>query len=443
MNFLKRIFSNFDGFDTNVKLNEPNIKFGRYSDSFKNEKQVKYWETAISLFKEKKYIDAYSNFFKYLLDEDEKNVNVENIDNALNFEIFQGSKKVVGSANTESVNAHVKLVKFTKTNVAFMRKLMEKNYQLRYSRFAIEDDIIFLKFSTSAIDASPEKLYYAFKEIAIQADKNDDLLIEEFSSIEPVENSHIKKYDQDRLKINIKWIRKFISTALEDVANLAAGTNDTDIGFVLLATAFKIDYLMKPEGKVMDILDRLLADYYKRNDNKNQQEKNADMIFKLKEILDLNDEQLKSELYQTTSTFGLGTPTSHKTINNFIESHSNDILQKSIELKNTKLVKYQCEYLIGFILYYYGIYKPTISYLEFGMRLLNLPFFEELGFENNFIIDEKLNKSEIKSRINFINNDYQGDFKAIQINSNSLNYESITKFMFNYFQEIKKLAYPN
>ena len=61
-----------------------------------------------------------------------------------------------------------------------MRRLVESNYVLEYSRYGLDDDDnLVIKFDTSALDASPYKLYYALKEVAANADKQDDLLLDE------------------------------------------------------------------------------------------------------------------------------------------------------------------------------------------------------------------------------------------------------------------------
>jgi hypothetical protein len=63
---------------------------------------------------------------------------------------------------------------------------MEANHRLNFSRFALDNDNhLCIVFQTGALDASPLKLLHALRELAINADKKDDLLLEEFKSLTP------------------------------------------------------------------------------------------------------------------------------------------------------------------------------------------------------------------------------------------------------------------
>ena len=186
MGFLDRLFGR--GSSSNPR---PDIDFGRYSDGYKSKAQVEAWKKSVDLFKEKKYHEAYQEFFNYLGDDELKNVEWNQNNGDIDFTFYQGSKKITGSASQERVTAEVKVVKAANPSVAMMRKLMEMNFALRYGRFALKpDNIISLKFNTNVMDGSPEKLYYAFKEISLRADKQDDLLISQFRGLEQIDSGH-------------------------------------------------------------------------------------------------------------------------------------------------------------------------------------------------------------------------------------------------------------
>jgi len=229
MGFFKKIFGGKESLDTRLSDNEPNIKFGRYSDSFKNEQQVEKWRDALEEFKQKEYLSAYRHFFTYLRDDAADNVKIIDENDTINFDVFQGSKKISGIADVNRVTAEVRVVKSNKLNVAFMRKLMEKNYSLKYSRFALDDNnTVFMKFTTTAESGSPEKLYYALKEVAIQADKLDDLLINEFSTLEQVDTGHIKPLSEQELNAKIKWLRKYIEDSKTIISNMGLNKGEGD-----------------------------------------------------------------------------------------------------------------------------------------------------------------------------------------------------------------------
>jgi len=406
MSFFKKIFggkesSRFPGLE-----NEPDVKFGRYSDSFKNEEQVEKWRIALEQFKQKEYVNAYRHFFSYLRDDDANNVKISDENEVLNFEVFQGSKKISGTADSKHVHAEVKVVKSNKLNVAFMRKLMEKNYNLKYSRFALaEDDTVFMKFSTTAEAGSPEKLYYALKEVAIQADKLDDLLINEFSMLEAIDNTHIIPLSDEEAATKIKWLRKYITESKTIIDSIGISKSEGDKAYIILALVFKLDYLISPEGKVMDLLEKAQTAYYRQMDNKSSQEKIEEMMESFDEIIEMTDEQMKGELYKTTSTFGLGTPTGHNIISDMIENTSKN-LKAAIEGRNYNVAKAIAEYVSGYSLFFYGMQKPTKRFFQFLMKILNYEFYQELGFQRNYFEDSSLNKSTIKKRIAEINDSF-------------------------------------
>ncbi|MEO0226264.1 MAG: hypothetical protein ABIL05_04855, partial [candidate division WOR-3 bacterium] len=145
------------------------IGFGRFSDCYKSPENVEHWNEACEYFNQQKYLDAYEAFLNYLKEDEVDNVKYERGPDQIKFKFPQGSKEVFGFADGAKVMAEVNVAQFTKLSVAFMRRLLDLNYNLNYSRSALKDNIICMKFDTSVIDGSPMKLYFAFKEIATQA----------------------------------------------------------------------------------------------------------------------------------------------------------------------------------------------------------------------------------------------------------------------------------
>jgi len=186
-------------------------RFGRYSDSFKSEKQVSFWNKANESFDKKEYLQSYEKFFKYLTDDDQENVKVEKIGDDIHFEIFQGYK----------------------LNVIIMRRLLEMNYSLRYSRYAINGNKICLKFDTSSLDSTPEKLYHALKEVATRSDKQDDLLLNEFSSLSAIDDSHVEKPNAQDQETKYAFLLKWASETLEIIENLDRNRFEGCISYLL------------------------------------------------------------------------------------------------------------------------------------------------------------------------------------------------------------------
>ena len=82
----------------------------------------------------------------------------------------------------QKLRCSARIAKGEQLNVGLLRRLIEHNYGLKYSRYALDaEGYITIVFDTFLLDGSPYKLYYALKEIATHADKQDDLLISEFN----------------------------------------------------------------------------------------------------------------------------------------------------------------------------------------------------------------------------------------------------------------------
>ena len=197
MGFFDRLFKNNEKFEP-----QPDIRFGRYSDSYKSSENYDAWDLALDKFESEAYLDSYRQFFKYLRDEREDNVRYWEEKGGIQFELFQGSKKITGFANNKSLKAEAKVAKTQSLNVGFMRRLIEQNYSLKYSRFALDEkNNISIIFDTYTLDGSPYKLYYALKELATNADKQDDLLLDEFSMLEPVDTSHLEALTESEKEV--------------------------------------------------------------------------------------------------------------------------------------------------------------------------------------------------------------------------------------------------
>ena len=169
----------------------PDIPFGRYSDNNKQAAKAIRWTDADNLFKEKKYTESFDAFFEYLRDDAAQNVVYERNGAEGRFEFYQGSKIVRGHFTKDEVKVEVTLARMPQPSVPVMRRLLEMNFNLYYSRFALENERLCMRFDSEIQTATPSKLYYGLKELAIKADKQDDLLVQDFSMLQTTDSDHI------------------------------------------------------------------------------------------------------------------------------------------------------------------------------------------------------------------------------------------------------------
>lgn len=186
---------------------EPVIRFGRYSDNNKPVAKVEKWNEAESLFKEKKYSESILAFFDYLKDDREDNVRIAREPGKTGFLFYQGSKIVRGFYNDEELQAEIVLAEMPQPSVPVMRRLLEMNFNLYYSRYALFQGKIYMFFDSDIETANPSKLYYGLKELSTKADKQDDLLVQDFTTLLPVDIEHIVPIPDEEKEIKLSTLR--------------------------------------------------------------------------------------------------------------------------------------------------------------------------------------------------------------------------------------------
>jgi hypothetical protein len=262
------------------------ITFGRFSDSFKSKEKIAQWNNSEKFFQEKKYLDSYEAFFNYLRDDTVNNVTFTRSADKIDFEFLQGSKIIKGHIDNSEVVAEAEIAQYDKLSVAFMRRLMEMNYTLFYSRYAMKDTRIVIKSDSTVPAAPPRKLYYAWKELATRADKQDDLLTDDFAMLKSIGNVHVELLAEAEKEVKYNFYRKWVEGTLKRISELNEDAFSGGISYLLLNTVYKIDYLIAPEGTMMNELEKMSWQYFAK-DNKPFTEKNRVMKEALKKLLDL------------------------------------------------------------------------------------------------------------------------------------------------------------
>ncbi len=420
---------------------EPDIRFGRYSDAYKSDEQYVSWDKSVAAFDEQRYLESYQAFFDYLRDEGEDNVTYELKDGVIHFSVIQGSKKINGTASNERVVCETNIAKYSKLIVAVMRKLVEMNYGLHYSRFAINDNKICLKFDTSVLDGSPEKLYFALKEVATQADKQDDLLVGEFKSLHLMGDEHVSSLPTTEKKTKYKFLQKWIKDVLSRLKTLDSNKYSTGAAYTLLCLTYRIDYLLAPEGRLMDKLEKIHKEYFANaDDSANRKNEKINKIFE--DILKIEEESIEKDLYRIKSTFGITAPTAPMQIANLINSEIPSI-NLYLESKQDDIAVNILEYIAQYCLFYYGVPRPTRALLHLLIRTIHSDYFSELGFSKNYYnaATKEFDVKAIRKKINAINQDARKRFPHFKVYTNQLKYTSLVDFLVSLLRQIQQLKY--
>ncbi len=437
MSYFNKLFSRTDDSSSMAY----NVKFGRYTDRNKTEANLTAWDNAVKLFNEKNYFQSFIEFFNYIKDDSLSNVSYEVLDNKINFQFIQGSKIISGSIENNKVLAEAFLAKYNELTVAFLRKLMNMNYYLQYTRFALKDDKICYKFDSTYQDASPNKLYYSLKELAVQSDKQDDLLIDEFSTLEPLGTSHIIEIPENLKEVKYKYFSQWVDKTLARVSELDEDKNSGAITFLLLALAFKIDFLIKPEGRIYDSFEKMQTTYFAK-DNKTYIEKNRALKEEIAKVRAMPKSDFLNNIYDVKSTFAIVAPSTHKQVYDFVlqEMAKTDWYEQN-NMPDIVIAIY--EYIVGYSFFNFGMHYPSIDFLTLFYNITNQEYFKELGFNKTYISsdNQRLDKNNIEDKIREILKKGKKDFPKLDFLFNNLRYADLKQFLKSYLNEFTYLNY--
>jgi hypothetical protein len=441
MNFWERLF----GTTAEPTTPQPTVRLGRYTDAYKEKTQYEAWENALTKFEAEDYMSAYDAFFKYLRDESADNVRWLSTEGGYEFELLQGSKRVSGTANAQKFKAEARIVKAQNLSVAVMRRLVESNFTLEYCRYALDNDNnLVIKFDSNALDASPFKLYYALKELAVSADKQDDLLLDEFGSLlTPIDMGSKVDLSEAEKEIKYAFILEKIAALFAEIESkkLNGDKYPGGISYLLLDTAYRIDYLTTPEGFIMETVERVHRNYFS-TENKTMIQKNALILAEFDKIKTRTKDMIFNELYGTTSTFGILQPKQHDALIALIDGElpNRDWYEQNGHPNVALAVP---SYIVGHALFTYSLPKPDRELLALYYKIFEPTFFKALNYTpqylnpNTGVFDQKAVKAAIKA----ITDSHLEKFPKLAPDLSVLDFKSASKFAASYLMLLKGLDF--
>ena len=421
----------------------PSISFGRYSDNNKPNEKVSKWNDADALFKEKKYFESISAFFDYLKDDAVQNVIHERSGNGGRFELFQGSKIVRGSYDNEQLKAEAILAKMPQPSVPVMRRLLEMNFNLYYGRFALDNDQLCMRFDSNLSAANPNKLYYGLKELATKADKQDDLLVQDFTILQTTDTEHVGEIPLQQKEIKYQFWTKWIKETLDYADTLDADKFSGGIAYLLLSLAYRLDYLVSPEGKLMNELEKVVEIYF-RKDERPAQEKNRDMTEAYKKLLAKTKEEVFPYLFTSKYTFAVTSPQVYKTIADSI-INSNQNITWYRDNNYPAIAEKICEYGFSYCQYSYSLPRPITELFHLFMMINYSDYFTALGFRGKYYdaVSKQFNPGDITERIKQVQDNWKTKYPNLDFRVENLRYDSLLNFNLSFTNEVQFLNMEN
>ncbi len=409
---------------------EPKITFGRFTDAHKSEAQYRAWDEAVIAFREQRYLDCFELFLDYLRQEDQDNIIKEHKGDRIEFHIHQGSKCVHGTYGPERIYAEAKIVKIKEFSIGYLRRLVEYNSGLNYSRYCIDaNDHISLIFDAHVRDSPPEKLYYAFKETANNADKQDDLLLEEFKSLEHLDESIIIESPQEIKETKYRFLKESIEKVLNQIEQIRVSPDKQQgaISYMLLALVYKLDFLIVPQGRTMEVLERLHRKYFHVH-HQSAGQKNVAIIKELVKLKDRDKASYLAEFYEVSSTFGITGTISGKKMNEFIDTEISYI-QWYIQNGYKDVAMTVCSYVVGYLLFNYTVPKPAFQLFNLYYRIIECDYFQRLGFTELYnSADDRFEQNRIKSILKEIESSNRDEYPKLNFELDTLNFNNPVEF---------------
>jgi hypothetical protein len=418
---------------------EPEIRFGRYSDNNKPLAKVNRWTDADNLFKEKKFGESLDAFFDYVRDDAAQNVVYERNGAEGRFQFFQGSKIIRGSFTEEQIRAEVELVRMPQPSVPVMRRLLEMNFNLYYSRFALDNEKLFMRFDSDTAAASPSKLYYGLKELAIKADKQDDLLVQDFAMLESSDSEQNTDIPLKEKEVKYEYFQKWIQEVLDAINEMDADKYSGGISYTLLALIYRIDFLIRPEGKILNDLEKIAGIYFKK-DERTVPDKNKEMVEAFKILKALPKEEIFKYLSNSKYTFAIVAPQLHKAVADTIHAANQNLVWYR-DNKYPFIANQINEYGIAYSQFSYSLPRAITELLQLYMMVNYAGFFSALGYKKSYYDLEKnqFNADEIVNRIKKIQETWKEKYPNMDFKTENLRFESLVNFNLSFTNEIEFL----
>ncbi len=419
------------------------IEFGKYTENLDISENIKIWQQLPLLYAKGQIFEAYKLLFDYLQNPEQQNLTYQQTEQGLKFEFYQGSKIVEGQITDNQIFAISKIATFSgQLSPSLLEFLLQENYKLRYNKFIKTQNYIALQLEAPVSIMPPKALYQALRELAIFADSYDDVLVERYPGLQPVNIQHIMPLSENEIKVKTSFLRQWIKSTLSAVEKLSKDRyskeqNQGLISYLLLDLIYKIYYLIAPEGILLDFLKQLDKIFWKTEQT--VMKKNDYLYSSLQQLYQQDDAYLRKSLYRVKATFSVVPVVKNSKIIDFISSEL-----ENINWLRTNYPDYYlnaAQYIIGYLNFHVALKPLHRELMDILWRILNNDFFIALGYQTNFLSrGKKLSSFNIEYNLNRILSKY----KAKHFRLSKLDYSSIQLFIKSYLSEfINLLTHEN
>jgi len=296
-----------------------------------------------------------------------------------------------------------------------------------------------MRFDSEAFTASPSKLYYGLKELSTKADKQDDLLVQDFASLENTDDDHVTPLSEAEKEVKYSFFKKWIGETLETINGLDADKFSGAIAYLLLSLSYRIDYMIAPEGKLLNRLEKITTIYF-RKDERPVTEKNRDMTEEYRKLGELSKEEVIGYLFRSKYTFSIVAPQPYKTISDSIHAAN----QNMVWYRDNNYPGIACqitEYGISYCQYSYSLPKAITELFHLYMMVNYPDYFSALGFSTVYYdaASNQFRQQAITDKIFAIQNSWKEKYPLMDFKTQNLRYDSLVNFNLTFTNEMEFL----
>jgi hypothetical protein len=427
---------------------EKTIRLGRHSNYHTTENQNLAWNTAIDLYSAGDFLLSFKNLLEFLKqDNDQENLSYTLKDNLIEFILYQGSVKLTGKHHNNKLEVQAKLAEAKDLPEEMMLRLLQKNYEFEYVKYALNDaNEILLVLNSGLADAQPNVVLRGLRELATQADKLDDLIASDFEKVDIVETTHTKELDSKIKTANTSFIKKQILELFEDIKaeeEIYEYHEFTKI-YRIFNLVYAMDFLLTPQGQIMESLEIMHRELH------NPEGKLAEkMLFfeqTLTSISEQKEKQLTSELYEVFYTFNLTPKINVNTLKEIIDNERQQ-LDWYKENGHDLVIQNIVGYVFGYCLFNYTLPAPIkkliyfyykCQYPDYFSKLDSIPFVDKNG---------SLIKKNIKKEVSKLTKSVQWTEAKLKASGRQkLDYENLTTFacsLLDFIYELDFIEYDD
>jgi hypothetical protein len=296
-----------------------------------------------------------------------------------------------------------------------------------------------MRFDSTTETASPSKLYYGLKELSTKADKQDDLLVQDFAMLETLDSEHIIPIPNEEKEIKFQYLQKWVQQILDTIGALDADKFSGGISYLLLSLLYRIDYLITPEGKLLNQLETIAAIYFKK-DERSAVEKNRDMVEIYKQILVRTKEDVFTYLFRSKFTFAIVAPQNYKAVSDSIHGANGSMVWYR-DNSHPFIATQVMEYGLSYCQYSYSLPRVITELFNLYNHINYSDYFAALGYTEHYYnaATNQFNTGAIAEKIKTIQDKWRDKYPNMDFKVQNLRFDNLVNFDHTFTNEMEFL----